>query len=162
MSPNYTKNRKGYKPEAIVIHIAEGTYQGTINWINNPNSLVSYHYLIGKDGKMHQAVELENSAWHAGKISNSTWKLLKQGVNPNYYTIGISLAGFAHEKPTIIQILATAILVMNTAKKYQIPIDQEHIIPHRWINTNKTCPGYNIDINVIIYLAKLRLSVKNL
>jgi N-acetylmuramoyl-L-alanine amidase len=31
-SPNYTKGRAGYKPVAIVIHIMEGTLNGTDSW----------------------------------------------------------------------------------------------------------------------------------
>ncbi|RLG70037.1 MAG: N-acetylmuramoyl-L-alanine amidase, partial [Candidatus Iainarchaeum archaeon] len=93
-SPNFWKGRRGFKPEAIVIHITEGTASSTIDWFTRIESQVSSHYLIDRSGKVYQFVKEEDTAWHAGKVVQASWKLLKQGVNPNFYTIGIELEGF--------------------------------------------------------------------
>ena len=37
-SPNKDKGREGYRPEAIVIHIMEGTLKGTDAWFSNEES----------------------------------------------------------------------------------------------------------------------------
>ncbi|MBL8037399.1 MAG: hypothetical protein JNN16_07870, partial [Nitrospira sp.] len=42
-SPNKDKGREGYRPEAIVIHIMEGTLKGTDAWFTNEESGVSAH-----------------------------------------------------------------------------------------------------------------------
>ncbi len=53
-SPNFWVGRKGYRPEAIVIHIMDGTLVGTDSWFANHTSQVSSHYGIGKNGEVHQ------------------------------------------------------------------------------------------------------------
>ena len=40
-SPNKRKGRNGFRPEAVVIHIMEGTLKGTDSWFKNPVSKVS-------------------------------------------------------------------------------------------------------------------------
>jgi N-acetyl-anhydromuramyl-L-alanine amidase AmpD len=55
-SPNKDKGRERHRPEAIVIHIIEGTLKGTGSWFLNEESGVSAHYGIGKDGEIHQYV----------------------------------------------------------------------------------------------------------
>lgn len=156
-SPNKSAGRNGQKPEAIILHVCDGAFEGSLNWLTNPRSMVSAHFLISKKGEVIQLVDPKDTAWHAGVVKNPTWKLLKKNLNPNSYTIGIELAGFAYEKPSQAQIWATGRLVRELAMQYNITIDGDHIIPHRWINGGKTCPGYNINVDVITYLALLPL-----
>ncbi len=85
-SPNFNKRRSSDDITAIVIHsTANSSLQGVIDWFNNPNSQVSAHYTIGKDGRIAQHVKDGDRAWHAGQ---SVWK----GRNScNDYAIGIEL-----------------------------------------------------------------------
>ena len=154
-SPNFWKGRRGFKPEAIVIHITEGTASSTIDWFTRIESQVSSHYLITRSGKVYQFVKEEDTAWHAGKVVQASWKLLKQGVNPNLYTIGIELEGFDDQKPTFIQALMTSAIISIICQKWKIPLDDQHIIPHRWIRRDKKCPGKGIDVKALVYLAKI-------
>jgi len=156
-SPNKAAGRNGQKPEAIILHVCDGTFEGSLNWLTNPRSMVSAHFLISKKGDIVQLVQCQDTAWHAGVIKKPTWKLLKQGLNPNLYTIGIELAGYASERPSQAQIWAAGRLVRELATQFNITIDGDHIIPHRWIRSDKICPGYNINVDVIIYLALLAL-----
>lgn len=150
-SSNKNIGRFGYRPEAIVIHIMEGTLAGTDAWFNNPSSRVSAHYGIGKNGKIHQYVMESDTAWHAGIISvNATWSLLKPDVNPNYYTIGIEHEGFAAEPWTPAMYRASAELIHEICMRWDIPIDRRHIIGHREIYTEKTCPGSGVDLEQLI------------
>ena len=77
---------------AIVNHIMDG-YIGYLDDMAKNGSpdgrKVSPHFAISAEGEVHQYVELDNVAWHAGVVNEPTWPLLIQGVNPNYYTIGI-------------------------------------------------------------------------
>src|SRR5947209_19366111 len=82
-----------FKPEAIVIHIAVGRLHSVVAQFNDPNSTVSAHYCVGKNNEIHQYVEETDTAFHAGIVVNPAWPLLKPGVNPNFYTIGIEHEG---------------------------------------------------------------------
>ncbi len=152
-SPHFS-SRVGYRPEAIVIHIAEGPFTAIGNWFKNPASQVSAHYGVSKVGEIDQYVAEDNSAWHAGNIAHSTWSLLKAGVNPNWYTIGIEHAGFADDPWTNVMYQASANLVREIAQRHSIPLDRDHIIGHREIYGHKTCPGSQVDLAKLIALAK--------
>lgn len=154
-SPNKEIGRRGYKPEAIVIHITQGNFDGANSWLRNPKAQVSAHFLTKRDGYIEQLVAVDNTAWHAGIVKNPKWSLLKKGINPNLYTIGIENEGFVDIQPTGNQIWALARLVRNLCRNYNIPIDKDHIIPHNWIRSDKSCPGPFFDCNKIIWLANL-------
>ena len=97
-SPNQSPRKAGSLISAIVLHADAGKSDaGTIDWIcvgsvgtDNP---VSYHYLIGRDGKIYQFVPDAKKAWHAG-VS------VFHGVpNCNEYTLGISFANDQKGEP---------------------------------------------------------------
>lgn len=50
----------------VVIHVAEGTYQGTISWFQNPNADACAHYVVSKTDDITAIVRDEDIAWHAG------------------------------------------------------------------------------------------------
>lgn len=154
-SPNFWKGRKGYKVQAIVIHIMDGTLQGTDAWFSNPRSMVSAHYGVAKTGNVHQYVLEEDTAWHAGKVKNPKWKLLKQGINPNLYTIGIEFEGRDNEKLTTAQLVIGAWLIFKICAGWSITIDTDHIIPHNWVYAGKICPGSGISIGRLVRLAQI-------
>jgi len=97
-SPNFTVGRKIYNPEAVVIHIMEGSLSGTDSWFKSNASQVSAHYGIGQSGEVHQYVAEVNTAWHAGRVNAPSWQLIKTTgngafINPNFYTVGIEHEG---------------------------------------------------------------------
>ena len=156
-SPNMTKGRKGYKPEAIVIHVMEGTLSGTDSWFKNPVSSVSAHYGVGVAGDVHQYVQEQDTAWHAGRVHAPSWKIIKTAagsnyVNPNFYTIGIEHEGNENSEWTEAMYAADAELIKAIAARWNIPVDRDHIIGHHEIYSIKTCPGFKVDINKIIAL----------
>jgi len=153
--PNKEIGRRGFNPIAFVIHRTAGNYFGSREWILNPISQVSYHFMIAETGMSEQFVDTKDTAWHAGKVVDSTWPLLNNSTNPNTYTIGIAISGIIDTKPTIEQIAKCANIIKQWAKFYNIPIDSEHIIPHNTIRIDKNCPGKYIDIGTIIYLSSL-------
>lgn len=143
-SPNFWQGRNGHKPIAIVIHMTEGAFAGALSWLTRKQSQVSAHYLIGRDGTVVQLVADENTAWHAGRVHEPTWKLLKAGVNPNYYTIGIEHENLAGEPMSPQQWEASTKLILELSKKWGIPLDEDHIVKHRSIFARKSCPGRGI------------------
>ncbi len=156
-SPNFWQGRKGYKPEAIVIHIMDGTLAGTDSWFANAQSQVSAHYGIGKNGEVHQYVKEEDTAWHAGRIDTPSWKLIKAStINPNLYTIGIEHEGKPDDVWTNAMKQASAQLIKQICDQWQIPIDRDHIIGHYQIFSKKpNCPATDKKIiDELISLAK--------
>ena len=147
-SPNFWAGRQGQKPEAIVIHIMAGTLVGTDSWFNNVKSQVSAHYGIGKNGEIHQYVKEEDSAWHAGIVSNPNWLLLKpSNINPNLYTIGIEHEGSESDVWTEQMKNASAAMIRNICIRWQIPIDRNHVIGHYQLSSKKpNCPAINKNI----------------
>jgi len=152
---NYEKGRKGFKPRAIVIHITEGSASACTDWFLRQESQVSTHYLVTRKGKIIQFVEEKNTAWHAGRVFRPRWKLLRKGINPNYYTIGIELEGFDDQEPTFIQTIVTAVLIAVIAERWKIPLDENHVIGHNQINAKKKCPGKGINPSALAWLAKV-------
>lgn len=84
---NHNGRPLGERICCIVLHADAATNEaGTISWIQNPTSGVSYHYLIGRDGTVYRFVPDQRRAWHAGK---SAW----EGVTDvNDFSIGVSFS----------------------------------------------------------------------
>jgi N-acetylmuramoyl-L-alanine amidase len=62
-----------------------------IQWLANPESKVSAHYVVTEDGRIVRMVEEEKRAWHAGR---SHWR----GVTDiNSASIGIEIVNPGHE-----------------------------------------------------------------
>lgn len=110
------------KINTIVIHDIEGSYQAGISTFQNPSSGVSAHYVMKSDGsETTQMVPNKDIAFHAGNY----WA--------NMHAIGIEQEGFAARGATWFTpatYRATAQLVRYLAKKFDVPLDRQHIIGH--------------------------------
>ncbi len=128
---NYTRsNRRAKDVDTIVVHVAQGSYSGTIGWFGKSRSNVSAHYVVSRDGRVAQCVRDDNIAWHAG-----LWRYNKR-------SIGIEHAGYASEPKTAHQYRASAKLSAYLSRQFGIPVNRQHIIGHRDVpGVNKTCPG---------------------
>jgi N-acetylmuramoyl-L-alanine amidase len=153
-SKHKNKGRGGFRPEAVVIHVMEGTLVGTDSWFNNPASKVSAHYGVGRDGTIHQYVSETDTAFHAGRRSKPTWGMIKDGINPNLYTIGIEHEGDGGSAWPPAMYEATTALIRDICMRWSIPIDRDHIIGHREIYSAKTCPGSAVSLEKIIKLTR--------
>jgi len=56
----------------LVLHIAQGTYAGTIGWEKNPVSEVSSHFIFARDGRRAQVVDTDVRAW-TQRLGNGHW-----------------------------------------------------------------------------------------
>jgi len=145
-SPNFG-SRNGRSIIAIVDHITSGDFPGCLEWLQNPVSKASAHYLITRSGRIIQLVKEGNAAYDVGVVNNPHWSLY-DGTNPNRYTIGIEHEGYDGSL-TEEQYQATLFLHRELTNKYNIPIDDEHIIGHYRIDSvdRPNCPGPNFPWN---------------
>ncbi len=139
---NFWSGRNGRKIIAIVDHIAAGYMPGCLDWLKNPQSKSSAHYLVARTGKVYQLVREADTAWHAGVVNKPNWALC-DGTNPNRYTLGIEHEGFPADGLTEAQYQATLQLHKELIAKYSIPIDADHIVGHYRIDSvdRANCPG---------------------
>jgi hypothetical protein len=126
---NYTKANRGVAQiDFIIIHIAQGSYSGTISWFQDPRSNVSAHYVVSRRGRVTQCVHNEDIAWHAGN-----WRYNKR-------SIGIEHAGYAKHRWTDRMYRSSAKLSAYLCRRFNIPGD--HIKGHRTVPGVATrCPG---------------------
>ena len=98
-SKNFNSRGK-QAPIAIVNHITAGSLKSVDNWFVSPqNDKASAHFCIGRNGEIHQYVDIRERAWHAGltkeAVQFATAPIIKkQNINPNAYTIGIEHEGY--------------------------------------------------------------------
>jgi N-acetylmuramoyl-L-alanine amidase len=84
-SPNFRESN-GRQITCIVLHAtATEGLKSPLDWLCNPISKVSAHYLIGIDGVVYNLVKTKDIAYHAGE---SEWKG-KDHVNT--FSVGIEL-----------------------------------------------------------------------
>ena len=159
---NFRSGRAQFRPEAVVIHIMDGSLIGTDSWFNDAKSHVSAHYGVGKKGEVHQYVKEADSAFHAGTVESPKWTLIKRKgagsgfINPNFYTIGIEHEGKGLSPDVWSKAMrqASLELVADIVRRWDIPINADHIIPHCDIRKSKpNCPGKGVDL--IDYIADL-------
>lgn len=162
-SPN-KMSRQGWVPDIIVSHITEGGYSGAVDWLMNPKSGVSAHFVISKTGIITQLVDIQEAAWVNGT------RLKKDGTGPgwygdaklqivrdrktnaNFYSVGIEHEGFygkGRGQLTDSQYAATLWLhkyIISEIKRIygtDIIIDRDHIVGHYQIDPIRkpNCPG---------------------
>jgi peptidoglycan hydrolase-like protein with peptidoglycan-binding domain len=148
---NFRPNRGSFKPEAVVLHRTGGSLEDIDARCLQAGTFSSAHYAIGSDGTVHQYVEEGDTAFHAGIVVNPVWKLIKPGLNPNFYTIGIELAGNPAEIAKDAQYSTAADLIAEIAGRQQIPLDADHIVLHSEIRADRACPGNGFDRDQLLY-----------
>ena len=151
---NYHAGRiGGYRPEAVVIHLMDGSLSGTDNWFANPAAKVSAHYGIGRNGEVHQYVDEGDTAYHAGIAHNPTWEWphKSEGVGVNTVSIGVEFEGTMTSGPwPDAMYAASAELLAGISRRWSIPLDRQHVVGHREVRSDKQCPGPDCDLDRLI------------
>lgn len=155
-SPNFY-SRQGYKPEFIVVHITDGFFPSDLAWLRNPNpptGPVSSHDLIAPDGTLHELVDWQNGAWHAGRVLNPTAKFLKKNwlgnyINPNLYSYGIEVSCKPPAMPTLAQFESLKQRIKDRLALFGLPVNRDRVVGHHEIYSGKTCPA-PIDIDKLV------------
>lgn len=82
---NFTKNGQE-AVQGLVVHIMQGTLEGSRAWFNNSTSQSSAHFGTGRDGELEQWVSTADRAW-AQAAGNRTWLSIEnEGYVPDALT----------------------------------------------------------------------------
>lgn len=109
--------------------------------INKDYAAIGYHFVIRKDGNIEKG--------------RPDWAIGAHAYGENQHTIGIHLSGaFNSVQPTKAQIESCAHLVAYLCDEYEIPIDREHIVGHREVNDDTSCPGENLFAKLDLIVSK--------
>jgi len=164
---NFTKSHRPVASiEKIVVHVTEGAFWGSVQWLKNPRAHASSHYVVSRRGKIVQLVHLSDIAWHAGH-----WGTNEQSVGIEHEGFTYGPAGFTNA-----QYHASARLAGWIARRSLLPIDRRHVIGHHEVPdghggrggaSHHTDPGPHWDWNHYLglvrrYAGVVRLSVKPL
>ncbi|MER0478375.1 N-acetylmuramoyl-L-alanine amidase [Streptomyces sp. Edi2] len=140
---DYGNHDKADRPEdlrisTIVIHDTEGSWETTLKLIKDP-AYVSWNYTIrSSDGLIAQHVPTKDVAWHAGN-----WYI-------NSHSVGIEHEGFLAAPDawyTEAMYRTSARLVKYLSRKYDVPLDRQHILGHDNVpgTTTATIAGMHTD-----------------
>jgi hypothetical protein len=109
------------KIDDIVIHDTEGSWDTSLQLVQEPTYL-GWHYTVrSSDGQIAAHMDPKDVGWHAGN-----WYV-------NMHSIGVEHEGFAAQGATwYTESLyeSSAALVRHLAHEYGVPIDRAHIIGH--------------------------------
>jgi N-acetylmuramoyl-L-alanine amidase len=132
-SPNFGPRRGDLRPHLIVLHYtAMESAEAARDWLCDPASEVSSHYVLARDGTCWQLVDEAMRAWHAGA---GCW----QGCEDvNSASVGIELANTGAEPFPEPQMAALEELLRGVMARWGIP--PEGVIGH-----SDSAPGRKID-----------------
>lgn len=141
-SPNH--GPRSAAPDAIVIHdTASDGIASPLDWTCRPESGVSYHYLIDRDGQVFETVAPEQRAWHAGK--GELWGR----PDPNTWSIGVAFVDIDRDGQALdpypeVQLDVGAELVASLCGRFAIPLNRvvghEHVAPGRKVDPGADFP----------------------
>ena len=127
-TPN--KGRHSIKPEAVVLHHSDGSYLGGCDWIMRPESKVSYHVLIARDGRRTVFANDTDRCWHAGV---SSWHGRK---DLNSWSLGVSWEGNTYDRPLEDAAMDSAVeYLVPRLKKWNIPLNL--VVTHQQVSPNR-------------------------
>lgn len=163
LSPNIKKGRDGHLVEATCIHIMVGRYQGSIDWLCNPESGVSAHFAVSWEGKITQMVNIFDTAYAnglswdkkrktwidpGGNAVDPSWKRLTPPVNPNFQTVSIEHEGYQNQVWNDAMYEADRRILVYVQSHFPIIyVPHDTIIGHNEISPKLRpfCPGNGVD-----------------
>lgn len=133
-SPNHGERRGGAVPDMVLIHYtAMQDAMGAVRHLCTPESQVSAHWLIDRDGTLVAMVDESRRAWHAGA---GEWG--GQG-DVNSRSIGIELANTGAEPFPEPQMAALERLLDDIRTRWP------RVAPERVLAHSDIAPGRKID-----------------
>jgi N-acetylmuramoyl-L-alanine amidase len=137
----HRSSRKGKAITAIIIHdTGAREVAGSLAWFGKPESRVSAHVVIDRDGTVYRVVPDAQAAWHAGAAQ------LHGEITVNAFSLGVELVdvdgGTPEPRYTPAQLQAAAQWCAERCVTYGIPLNR--IVGHDAVATphgRKVDPG---------------------
>lgn len=134
-SPNFDERR----PNFVILHqTSNDTPERALRTLTDPARQVSAHYLVARDGAIHQLVDERDRAWHAGE---SWWGGL---TDLNSASIGIELDNNGEEPFAEPQIAALLELLADLKARLRIPaanfLGHGDVAPRRKVDPSRHFP----------------------
>jgi N-acetyl-anhydromuramyl-L-alanine amidase AmpD len=123
-SSNFNERPAGVRVDTVVVHATVfNTLDEVIRHFANPQTQVSAHYTIDRDGTVAAHVPENQRAWHAGES-----RMQDGRVNVNNFSIGIELVNLNDGKDPFPppQLAALRELLGEIIARHPI----RHIVPH--------------------------------
>jgi N-acetylmuramoyl-L-alanine amidase len=142
-SPHFD-SRKGTRIDVIVLHhTGSNNGRADLAWLCGPESRVSAHYLVDRDGRIYQLVADADRAWHAGRCA-----LRGGGTDMNARSLGIEIVndGSGRTPYSEQQYRALESLVPYLVTTYGVP--PENVVGHKDVAIpagRKNDPSPNFD-----------------
>jgi len=134
-SPNVSSSR--IVPEGVVLHHSSGSYNGSVSWILQDKSNVSYHCIIDKDGSRTSFAEDDRRCWHAGKSR------FKGRGGCNGFLLGLAFSGNTKTRELTEDEIASAVeWLLPRFEKWDWPTDLSTVTTHKEIS-----PGRKDDVD---------------
>ena len=137
---NRTPNGMNSRIYGLVLHIQQGTEQGSEAWFKDPSSQASAHFLNPKQGPLRQLVDTADRAW-AEAGGNSNW-------------ISVENEGKVPDALTPSQVENCAQLFAWVCRTYNVPVQSTdspawrglgwHGMGGKAWGNHPDCPGVNI------------------
>jgi N-acetylmuramoyl-L-alanine amidase len=144
LSPHRQPRKAASRITSVILHDTGGkTAESTLSWFEAPQSKVSSHYLVGKDGRVWLCVPEEQRAWHAGISENELWG--EEDLNET--SIGIELVDNNDADPyPDPQVVSLIELLADVCWRHKIPLHR--VVGHQHIarpRGRKSDPGRDFD-----------------
>lgn len=134
--------RGGHLPIALVLHTAVGSLAGTDATFLNPASQVSAHVCVALDGRIHEYVDPQDTAWANGRLETGNSWPGPAGINPNAVSLSAETedAGQPQTEP-VTEAQYNAVLAWGRAMLEFYP-SVKYLVAHRAISSQtRSCPG---------------------
>lgn len=133
-SPNFSSSR--HKKIGVQIHKTLGLMPWTLQWLQNPKAYASSHFLIAKNGDIHQLVQLWNRSWSAGRIRFPSVRAKKimlkdnkgKWIKPGHYLVQVEFECLLNETYTEAQYQSITWLIQNVL---DFKINDENLLEHQ-------------------------------
>ncbi len=152
IADNYTANGQN-SVRGVVIHIMDGTLNGTDSWFRNRAAKASSHFGTGRDGALYQWVDTRHRAW------------AQAGGNPDW--LSVENEGRGGDALTAHQVERCAEVLAWAHKTHGVPLQRAdgpggkglgyHAMGGRAWGNHPSCPGARVvdQLDAVVSRAKV-------